>query len=51
MKIEVSNGEILDNISILTIKKDRITDKAKRENIYNKFTTLLSYFDMIVNTP
>jgi len=51
MKIEVSNGEILDKISILTIKKDRITDKAKRENIYNEFTTLLPYFDMIVNTP
>lgn len=51
MKIEVSNGEILDKISILTIKKDRITDKAKRENVYNEFTTLLPYFDMIVNTP
>ena len=51
MKIEVSNGEILDKISILTIKKDRITDKAKRESVYNEFTTLLPYFDMIVNTP
>jgi len=51
MVIEVSNGEVLDKISILTIKKDRITDKAKRDNIYHEYQTLLPYFDVIVNTP
>jgi|TARA_R110000822_G_scaffold167531_1_gene307677 hypothetical protein len=50
MKIEVSNGEILDKISILTIKKDRITDSTKRENVYHEFKVLLPYFDTIVNT-
>jgi len=51
MKIEVSNGEILDKLSILTIKKDKITDKAKRDNVYHEFQTLLPHFDIIVNTP
>jgi hypothetical protein len=50
MEIEVSNGEILDKISILTIKKDRITDSTKRKNVYHEFKVLLPYFDTIVNT-
>ena len=51
MKIEVSNGEILDKISILTVKKDRITDKIKRDNVYHEYQTLLPHFDVIVTTP
>jgi hypothetical protein len=50
MKIEVSNGEILDKISILAIKKIKIQDKAKLENVYHEYETLLPYFDQIVNT-
>jgi hypothetical protein len=49
MKIEVSNGEILDKISILAIKKSKIQDKAKLENVYHEYETLLPYFDQIVN--
>jgi hypothetical protein len=50
MKIEVSNGEILDKISILAIKKSKIQDKAKLKNVYHEYETLLPYFDQIVNT-
>ena len=50
MKIEVSNGEILDKISILVIKKSKIQDKSKLENVYTEYNTLLPYFDQIVNT-
>ena len=49
MKIEVSNGEILDKISILALKKSKIQDKAKLENVYHEYQTLLPYFDQIVN--
>ena len=49
MKIEVSNGEILDKISILALKKSKIQDKAKLKNIYHEYQTLLPYFDQIVN--
>ena len=33
MKIEVSNGEIIDKHTILIIKSERITDQAKLENV------------------
>ena len=33
MKIEVSNGEIVDKLTILLIKKDNIKDKVKLKNI------------------
>ena len=33
MKIEVSNGEIVDKWTIIQIKLDHITDKAKRLNL------------------
>ena len=33
MKIEVSNGEILDKLSILEIKLDNVKEKSKLENI------------------
>jgi hypothetical protein len=51
MKIEVSNGEILDKITILAIKKSIIKDKDKLINIHNEFNTLVTYFNQIVNTP
>lgn len=50
MKIEVSNGEILDKISILALKKSKIQDKTKLENVYHEYNTLLPHFDQIVNT-
>lgn len=41
MKTEVSNGEIVDKITILMIKKDRIKDLLKINNISNELNTIL----------
>ena len=40
MKIEISNGELLDKISILELKMLRIEDEEKLVNIKNEFNTL-----------
>ena len=48
MKIEVSNGEILDRISILQIKKERIEDKDKLQNIEREFNELWPLYEKIV---
>ena len=40
MKVEVSNGELLDKISILELKLLRIEDEAKLVNIQKEFDTL-----------
>jgi hypothetical protein len=40
MKIEVSNGELLDKISILELKLLKIEDKEKLVNVHKEFDTL-----------
>ncbi len=40
MKIEVSNGEIVDKLTIIEIKLDQIKDKKKRVNLNTEFTVL-----------
>jgi CRISPR/Cas system endoribonuclease Cas6 (RAMP superfamily) len=40
MKIEISNGELLDKISILELKMLKIEDKEKLVNIEKEFHTL-----------
>lgn len=40
MKIEVSNGEIIDKLSIIQIKLERIKDKNKLENLQKEFDHL-----------
>ena len=40
MKIEISNGELLDKISILELKMLRIEDEEKLINIKKEFYTL-----------
>ena len=40
MKIEVSVGEIVDKLSILDIKRQKITDPAKLENIQREYQYL-----------
>ena len=40
MKVEVSNGELLDKLSILEIKLMNITDEEKLVNIQNEFNEL-----------
>jgi hypothetical protein len=50
MKIEISNGEILDKISILQIKKERIEDKDKLQNIEKEFYELWPLYEQLVTT-
>ena len=40
MQIEVSNGELVDKVSILKIKLDRISSAQKRANIQREFDLL-----------
>jgi len=40
MKVEISNGELLDKLSILELKLDKIKDKEKLINIQKEFNTL-----------
>ena len=50
MKIEVSIGEIIDKWTILSIKKERITDEKKLENINKEFEYLDSVVKIIIQT-
>jgi predicted RNase H-like nuclease (RuvC/YqgF family) len=40
MKIEVSNGEIVDKMTILELKLDKIKDKSQLDNIEREWTVL-----------
>ena len=40
MKIEVSNGEIVDKLTIIEIKLERIKDQAKLANLKREFAVL-----------
>ena len=40
MKVEISNGELLDRISILELKILKIEDEEKLVNVYKEFDTL-----------
>ncbi len=54
MKIEVSNGEIIDKITILHIKKDNIKDESKLKNVLEELKELEPYLSLIgisVNHP
>lgn len=44
MQIEVSNGEIADKVSILTIKLDRIKDDAKVKNVKAELDAIVPLF-------
>lgn len=50
MKIEVSNGEILDKISILEIKKARINNEKKLVNIEKELGELLPLYEVLVTS-
>ena len=43
--VEVSIGELLDKISILDIKKDKIKDETKLEYILNEYKILKEEYD------
>ena len=40
MKIEVSNGELVDKVSILSIKLKKIKSSSKRANVQKEFALL-----------
>jgi len=50
MKIEVSNGEIIDKLTIIQIKLERIHDKAKRINLQNEYDELFKVSSDIIST-
>jgi hypothetical protein len=49
MKIEVSNGEIIDKLTILEIKLKEISDPEKLANIQKEYDSLSSVVDHIYN--
>jgi hypothetical protein len=42
MRVEISNGELLDKFSILEIKMGNITDPSKLTNVENEYRELAS---------
>jgi hypothetical protein len=50
MKIEVSNGEIIDKLTILQIKLERIKDKAKLVNIKKEYDEVIKISSSIIST-
>jgi len=50
MKIEVSNGEIIDKLTILQIKLERIKDEAKQTNLMKEFSELSKVTKTIIST-
>jgi hypothetical protein len=49
MKIEVSNGEIIDKLTILQIKLERIKDEAKLINLRREYDELIKVTNSILN--
>lgn len=49
MKIEVSNGEIVDKLTILLIKRKNITDKNKLKNIEKEIKLIEPISDKILS--
>lgn len=50
MKIEVSNGEIIDKLTIIQIKLERISDDAKRSNLKKEYEVLKKASETIIGT-
>lgn len=50
MKIEVSNGEIIDKLTIIQIKLERIKDEAKLLNLNKEYAELMSVASSILST-
>lgn len=49
MNIEVSNGEIIDKLTILQIKLERIKDKPKLVNLKKEYDSLFTVASSIIN--
>lgn len=50
MKIEVSNGEIVDKLTIIQIKLERIKDKTKLANLQREYDELIKVSSSIIST-
>src|SRR5664280_269691 len=50
MKIEVSNGEIIDKLTILQIKLERIKDNTKLKNLKKEYDELVKVTKSIMST-
>ena len=50
MKIEVSNGEIIDKLTIIQIKLERIKDKVKILNLQKEYNVLFKASSSIIAT-
>jgi len=50
MKIEISNGEIIDKLTILQIKLERIKDPAKLKNLQKEYDELYHMASSILKT-
>lgn len=50
MKIEVSNGEIIDKLTIIQIKLERIKDEVKIKNLRREFDVLSHASSVIMST-
>jgi len=48
MKIDISDGELLDKVTILQIKSEKITDDNKLKNVLTELNHLLPYKNDIV---
>ena len=50
MKVELSNGEIIDKLTILQIKNERIKDEGKLKNLRKEYEELKKAASSIVQT-
>ena len=50
IKVELSVGELIDKISILQIKAERIIDRSKLENINKELDVLMSLWNDSINS-
>src|SRR5512133_3029135 len=50
MKIEVSNGEIIDKLTIIQIKLERIKDEEKLKNLQKEYNILAEASSAILDT-
>lgn len=51
MRIEVSIGELVDKVTILSIKLEKFKDQTKKKNVEKEYATLLSAMKKIGITP
>ena len=49
MRIKVSVGELIDKLSILNIKKQKIKDIKQLDNIYREYTYLTKKYDILLS--